>query len=71
MKHTRPTHGRKRRISAVRPDREARCTLEPVTVARVARGPPPEAPKTRENAMLGKPDRAAGARRGGKRAVAA
>ncbi len=67
--HT-PDPRRKRRISAVHPAREACCTLEPVTVAPAARGPPAEAPKTHENAIFGKPRSAAGARRRGGCAVA-
>jgi len=62
---------RSRRISAVHPAREARCALESATGTAAARGPPPEPPKTSENAMFGKPGSAAGARRRGERAVAA
>ena len=62
---------RKRRISAVHLAREAHRTLESVTGTVAAREPPPEALKTSENAMFGKPGSAAGARRHGKRAVAA
>jgi len=62
---------RRRRISAVHLAREAHRTLESVTGTVAAREPPPEALKTSENAMFGKPGSAAGARRHGKRAVAA
>ena len=66
-----PDPPRRRRIFAVRPAREARHTFKSVPVTPAARGPPPEAPKTRENAMFGIPGSAAGARRRGERAVAA
>ena len=62
---------RRRRIPAVHPAREARRAIESVTGTVAARGPPSEAPKTRENKMFGKPGSAAGARRRGERAVAA
>ena len=62
---------RSRRISAVHPAREARRALESVTGTLAARGPPPEARKTRENKMFGMIDGASGARRRGERAVAA
>ena len=60
---------RKSRISAARPARGVRYTLESVAVTPAARGPPPEAPKTRENEMLDMTDGAAGARRHGRNAM--
>ena len=62
---------RRRRISAVHPAREARCTSESLNATLAARGPPPEALKTRENAMFGMPDSAYSARRRGERGIAA
>ncbi len=58
-------------IFAVHPAREARHALRSVTVALAARAPPPEPPKTHENAMFGIPDSATGARRRGEKGIAA
>jgi len=62
---------RRRRIFAVHPAREGRRVLVSVTVTLAAWGPPPEAPKTCENAMFGKPNNATVARRRSERSTAA
>ena len=62
---------RGRRIFAVRPARGVRRALGSVAFTLPARGPPPKAPKTRENAMFGKTRSAAAARRRRERAAAA
>jgi len=62
---------RRRRIPTVHPARVAGHALESVAVTLPARGPPPAATKTLENAMFGIPDSATGTRRHRERATAA